>query len=207
CWRAQSGDFEITWDEMRLPRWDTPEKIVDGSIEAQLRILSGYKGNPKTKRRKLKEALTPRHAAISLAGEPTLYGHLGELISVFHRRNFTTFLVTNGTVPSALEKLSEEPTQLYVSLTAPDEETYQQVCRPQIPNAWRRVNETLELLPSFECPKVIRITSVRKLNMKKAEDYARLIEKADPTYIEPKAYMHIGYSRQRLDYENMPTHR
>jgi tRNA wybutosine-synthesizing protein 1 len=192
---------------MELPRWDTPEEIVEGSIEAQLRILSGYKGNPKTNPQKFKEALTPRHAAISLTGEPTLYHPLGELISAFHRRGFTTFLVTNGTVPSALAKLSHDPTQLYISLSAPDRETHQQVCRPQIPNSWKRLNETLELLPSFECPKVIRITSVRKLNMKNAGDYARLIEKANPTYIEPKAYMHIGYSRQRLDYENMPTHR
>ncbi len=206
CWRAQSGDFEIPWDEMKLPKWDTPEEIVEGSIKAQLRILSGYKGNPKTNPKKFKEALTPRHAAISLTGEPTLYGYLGELISAFHRRRFTTFLVTNGTLPSALTKLDEEPTQLYISLSAPDEETYQQVCRPQTANSWKRINETLELLASFECPKVIRITSVRKLNMKNTEDYARLIRKAEPTYIEPKAYMHIGYSRQRLSYENMPTH-
>jgi tRNA wybutosine-synthesizing protein 1 len=25
-------------------------------------------------------------------------------------------------------------------------------------------------------------------------------------YIEAKAYMHVGYSRLRLGYENMPTH-
>ena len=26
-------------------------------------------------------------------------------------------------------------------------------------------------------------------------------------YVEPKAYMHVGFSRLRLGHENMPTHR
>jgi len=206
CWRAQSGDLQITWDEMKLPKWDSPEEIVEGSIRAQLKILSGYKGNPKTDQKKLKEALTPRHAAISLTGEPTLYGHIGGLIEAFHRRNFTTFLVTNGTTPSVLAKLGEEPTQLYVSVCAPDADSFKRVCRPQIPEAWEQLNETLALLPNFKCPTVIRITSVRGLNMKNIEGYAKLIEKANPTYIEPKAYMHVGFSRLRLGYESMPSH-
>lgn len=207
CWRAQSGDLGISWNEMKLPKWDSPEEIVEGSIKAQLKILSGYKGNPKTNRKKLKEALTPRQAAISLAGEPTLYKPIGELIRAFHKRGFTTFLVSNGTVPSALSSLSEEPTQLYISVCAPDKKTHKEICRPQIPNAWERLNETLEFLPSFKCPTVFRITSVRGINMKMPDAYAKLIEKADPTYVEPKAYMHVGFSRLRLGYENMPTHR
>ncbi len=207
CWRAQSGDIGITWDEMKLPKWDPPEKILEGSIKAQLKILSGYKGNQKTNLEKLKEALKPRHVAISLTGEPTLYKPLGELIQAFHKRGFTTFLVSNGTTPSALARLSEEPTQLYISVCAPDKDTFKKVCRPQIPKAWEKLEETLEILPSFKCPTVIRITSVRKLNMRNAEAYAKLAEKANPTYIEPKAYMHVGFSRLRLSYENTPSYK
>jgi tRNA wybutosine-synthesizing protein 1 len=207
CWRAQSGDQQITWDEVKLPSWDSPEEIVEESIKAQLAILSGYKGNLKTNQRKFKEALTPKHAAISLTGEPTLYKHVGELIQAFHRRGFTTFLVSNGTEPSALARLEEEPTQLYISVCAPDEKTFKHVCRPQIPKAWEKLNQTLELLPSFKCPTVFRTTTVRGLNMKNIKGYAKLVEKASPTYIEPKAYMHVGFSRLRLGYECMPTHR
>ncbi|MEM3824725.1 MAG: 4-demethylwyosine synthase TYW1 [Candidatus Bathyarchaeia archaeon] len=207
CWRAQSGDLHISWNEMKLPSWDTPENIVEGSIKAQMEILSGYKGNPKTNLKKFEEALTPRHAAISLTGEPTLYTYIGELIHAFHKRGFTTFLVSNGTVPSALANLSEEPTQLYISVCAPNEEVYRHVCRPQIPDAWARLNETLEFLPSFKCPTVIRITSVRGLNMRDVSGYAKLIDRANPTYVEVKAYMHVGFSTLRLGYENMPTHR
>jgi tRNA wybutosine-synthesizing protein 1 len=42
--------------------------------------------------------------------------------------------------------------------------------------------------------------------MANPEGYAKLIEKANPTYIEPKAYMHVGFSRLRLGYESMPDH-
>lgn len=207
CWRAQSGDLQITWEETKLPTWDSPEEIVEGCIKAQLAILSGYKGNPKADPQKLREALRPRHAAISLTGEPTLYEPIGELIHAFHKRGFTTFLVSNGTVPSALAELSHEPSQLYVSVCAPDKETYRKVCRPLIPDAWEKLNETLELLQSFKCPTVIRITAVRGLNMENIEEYAKLIEKANPTYVEPKAFMHVGFSRLRLGYEGMPSHR
>jgi len=192
---------------MKLPNWDSPESIVQGSMEEQQRILSGYKDHPKTDWGKLREALTPRHVAISLTGEPTLYEPLGDLIHEFHKKRFTTFLVTNGTIPSKVSKLKEEPTQLYISVCAPNREVFRRVCRPQINDAWERLNETLSLLPSFSCPTVIRMTLVRGLNMGTVDEYCRLIEKAQPTYIEAKAYMHIGFSNLRLGFERMPEHK
>jgi tRNA wybutosine-synthesizing protein 1 len=192
---------------MKLPDWDPPEKIVQGSLEAQEAILSGYKGNPRTDWKKFREALTPKHVAISLTGEPTLYEPVGELIQAFRKRGFTTFLVTNGTNPVKLSDLSEEPTQLYVSACAPNEEVFNRVCRPQFHGAWMKLNETLGFLPSFRCPTVIRMTLVKGLSMENVEGYARLVRKADPTYVEAKAYMHIGFSNLRLGYERMPEHR
>jgi len=207
CWRLQSGDLQLRWNEGDLSEWDKPEEIVEGCLREHMRILSGYKGNPKADPEKYKEALTPRHAAISLSGEPTLYSHMEGLIEEFHKRDFTTFLVTNGTIPQALSQLDEEPTQLYVSVSAFDKKAYAKTCRPQIPYAWERLNETLSLLPSFKCPTVIRMTLARGLNLSNPELYARLIKCANPTYVEPKAYMHVGFSRLRLGFENMPTHR
>ena len=207
CWRAQNGDLKIKWDEMKLPTWDSAEEIAQGSLKAQDAILSGYKGNPKTNWKKFREALTPRHVAISLTGEPTLYEPLGELIRTFHNMGFTTFLVSNGTMPSKLAELSEEPTQLYISVCAPNETVFRRVCRPHFPSAWAKLNETLSFLPSFRCPTVIRMTLVKGLNMETVDGYAALVEKANPTYIETKAYMHIGFSGLRLDYKSMPTHK
>ena len=206
CWRAQSGDHGLRWEETQLPNWDAPEDIIEGCIEEQLKILSGYKGNPKANPEKYREALTPKHAAISLTGEPTLYSPLEGLIQRFHRRGFTTFLVSNGTVPETLSRLGEEPTQLYISVCAPNKSIFFKTCRPHIPNAWEKLNETLELLPSFSCRTVIRITLVRGFNMNHVEEYAKLIRKASPDFVEPKAFMHVGFSRLRLDYHNMPKH-
>jgi tRNA wybutosine-synthesizing protein 1 len=62
------------------------------------------------------------------------------------------------------------------------------------------------LLSSFKCPTVIRLTLVKGENMEDLDGYAKLIEKASPTYIEPKAYMFVGYSRLRLEFENMPSY-
>ena len=191
---------------MDLPNWDSAEEIIYGSLKAQAKILTGYNGHPKTDWKKFTEALTPKHVAISLAGEPTLYEHLGELIHMFHFKGFTTFLVSNGTVPSKLAELNEEPTQLYVSVCAPNEDVFKRVCRPQVPHAWAKLNETLGLLPSFRCPTVTRMTLVKGHNMEFADGYADLIEKAEPTYIEAKAYMHVGFSGLRLDYARMPSH-
>ncbi len=207
CWRAQRGDLQISWDETNLPNWDLPEKIFQESLRAHVKILSGYKGNPKTNLQKLEEALTPRHVAISLAGEPTLYEHLGELIRIFRHNGFTTFLVSNGTKPSRLGKLAQEPSQLYISVCAPNKKIFKSLCRPIIVNAWKKLNETLDLLPSFRCPTAIRITLVKTNNMKGIDDYARLIERATPSYIEVKAYMHIGFSTLRLNYGKMPEYK
>jgi tRNA wybutosine-synthesizing protein 1 len=207
CWRAQSGDLShLIWDEQTAPNWDDPEQIVETSIKTQIKLVSGYMGNPKTDRIKVLESLRPKHVAISLAGEPTLYPQLGELIHEFKKRSFTTFLVSNGTVPEALAKLSEEPTQLYVSLCAYDEQCFKKTCRPQEARAWEKLNQTLAALPSFKCPTVLRLTLARHLNLERPELYAKLVEKANPTYVEPKAYMHVGFSRLRLSFENMPSH-
>ena len=91
-------------------------------------------------------------------------------------------------------------------MCAPNEIVYKRVCRPHFPNAWAKLNETLGLLQSFRCPTVVRTTLVKEHNMEHVDQYAKLIEKANPTYIEAKAYMHIGFSHLRLSFDCMPMH-
>ena len=147
----------------------------------------------------------PNNAAISLAGEPTLYPEIDALIGEFNRRDFTTFVVSNGQCADRLGNLENDPYQLYLSLDAPNEKIFKEVCRPRINDAWMNLNESLETLASFDSRTCIRNTCVRGRNMENPEEYAKIIQKADPDFVEVKAYMFVGSSRERLTLENMPS--
>ena len=201
CWRDLS-QTRIEWEG----EYDDPKTIIEGAIKAQNNLLCGFGGSKKVDRKKLEESKKPTNAAISLAGEPTLYPEIDELIAEFHRQDFTTFLVTNGMNWEKLGNLDNEPTQLYVSLDAPNEKVYKELCNPQINDAWNNLNKTLELMNSIDSRTAIRITSVKDKNMFNTDEYAELINKANPTYVEVKAYMFVGSSRKRLTLDNMPSH-
>ena len=205
CWRATPETLGVSWDQTQpIDDPEDPETIIEGCLRESRRLLSGFGGNPHVDEGMLREAKTPIHAAISLEGEPTLYPRLGELVEAFYGRGYkSVFIVTNGTKPDVLGSLGVEPTQLYMSLCAPDEETYRRTCRPTSTGLWGKVMETLELLDSFSCPTVLRNTLVPKLNMVNPEGYARLAELSNATYMEPKAAMSVGAARERFGYGEM----
>ena len=200
CWR----DTRINYAEWKGD-FDSPEEIVDFAIKAQRELLTGL-GGVEHSEKHLKEAFEPKHAAISLDGEPTLYPKISELIEEFHRRDFTTFLVTNGTNPEVLEKITL-PTQLYVSMSSCNEEMFKRINRPLKRGLWEKYLETLELFHSLNTRRVIRMTLYR-LNAIEPEEYAKLITKAEPDFIEVKAAMSVGYARiqNRFKYEDMLRH-
>ena len=190
-------------------QWDSPKEIVDGFIREQQRIVSGYGGNERVKKELWEEAKKPRHVALSLTGETILYAHLLELLKEFHSRGISTFLVTNGIYPQVVRKMIWEkvfPTQFYASMSAWDEASYNNVCRPLIPNAWSKFLETLELLKQMQCRTVIRMTLVKNLNMEAVKEYAELIKSSNAHYVECKAFMSVGPARERLGLERMPLH-
>lgn len=202
CWRPVT---EATLGTS-LPKEDEPEEIAKGMIAAQRKLLSGLGGVPHDEI-KLREAMEPNQVALSLAGEPCCYSRVGELINIFKKRGMTTFLVTNGTFPERLASLSTLPWQLYVSLCANSESMFQRVHKPLLQKAWEKLLRTLEILPQLNTRKVIRLTLVRGLNMKEPEKYAALIAKAEPTFVECKAFMSVGFARARLPYTAMPLHK
>ncbi|WP_075937249.1 4-demethylwyosine synthase TYW1 [Halosegnis longus] len=201
CWRDHAGHaYEL--DEVE---WDDPEAVVDASIELQRKLLSGFGGNDEVPRRVFDEAMEPRHVAISLDGEPTLYPYLPELIEAFHDRDITTFLVSNGTRPEVLDAC--DPTQLYVSVDAADRHTFDETVAAMEDDAWERLLDTLDVLAEKDDTRtVIRTTLVDGFNMHTPEWYAVMCERADIDFLEMKAYMYVGHSRSRLGHENMPSH-
>lgn len=208
CWRVEPQDVEIKWDEQiieKIDDIDLPAQIVTETLEAQKRILSGYKPSSHTKVtwKKWNEAMKPNQVAISLSGEPTMYPYINGLIEAYKEKNFTTFLVSNGTRPQVLEHLTK-PTMLYISIYGPDKPTYLRVARPIEPDNWEKLNQSLELMNSFSSNTVLRLTLMTGLNLNNPDGYAKLIEKAHPMFVEAKAYVYVGSSRSRLDFEHMP---
>lgn len=211
CWRAMELDFNKLVKKNEIKN---PKEIVDEAIKQQQKLLEGFKGNQKADLKKLKQAQGPMQFAISLSGEPTLYSDIGGLIKELNKRGKTSFLVTNGLEPEILEKLykkNQMPTQLYISVNTSNKKLYDKFHRSKKKNAWKKLNQTLESLPKFrkKTRTVFRINLVRDLNMKKEhiKEFAELIKKSQPQFIEIKGYISVGFARQRLGYERMPTHK
>lgn len=210
CWRITPDDVGVSWDQVNVSIEDVApvEDLMDAVLMANLRSLGGY--NPdagaNVAMTKYLEARDPKHVAISLAGEPTLHPLIGDLIDEIHRRNMTSFLVTNGTQPRVIRDMSE-PTQLYVTLAAPNENTYRKLCRPGIMNGWRDILESQDMLQSRSCRTVNRLTMVAGENMNDPRAYSELILRGEPDFVEVKGYMFLGSSRNRLGSANAPSHR
>lgn len=206
CWRPIEMNLGT-----KLEKIDDPKKILEECIEAQKKLLSGFGGNKEINNKKLKEAQNPCQFAISLSGEPTIYPKVGELIKEIRKQRKSSFLVTNGLYPEKLKELEKNnalPTQLYISLNSPNEKMYKDWHKSSIKDAWKLFNKSLGIMSKIKnkTRTVIRMTLVKELNMKNEKDYANLILKANPDFVEVKGFMSVGYSRKRLGYETMPSH-
>ncbi len=199
CWRS----FEHAYHGERDL---TPDEIISRIPFLQKKALSGYKVSYRVPRERFEEAIAPNQVAISLSGEPTLYADLPRLIDLLNQSGSTTFLVSNGTMPEQLRACA--PYQKYVSLVGTDRETYLKVARPQ-EDYWDQVRESL-IRQGTEHEQgrrtAIRITLVKGINDHDPGGFARLIQESGSTFVEVKAYMHVGYSQRRLTIGHMPLH-
>jgi len=154
---------------------------------------------------------------MSLSGEPTLYPRLGEMFAEIRKRNAVSFLVTNGLNPDVIANLETLPTQITVSTNAPNEKLFKIWHRSTKKNAWKKFNETLDVIRGLQgkVRRVIRLTLVDKgkegkfnemTNMieKNVSEYVDLIEKAEPDFVHVKGYKSVGYARARMGYDNQP---
>jgi len=199
CWRDTTTASKEWKGEI-----DPAEEIIEASIKAQRELLTGLGGTPHSEVH-LKEAMNPNQVAISLEGEPMMYPYIDDLIRGYKARGFTTFLVTNGTLPERIESLSNLPDQLYVSLTSSNKEMFERLQKPVETRLWSSLLRSLELLSNLKTRRVIRLTLIKGVNDKNVEEFARLIEKSSADFVEVKSYMAVGYSTLRLKYENMPS--
>ena len=207
CWRPM--EFMGKQDMKDV---DDPEVIVENLLKERYKLLSGFPGNEKVDMKKFNAGLEPTQFAISLSGEPTMYPKLPELILYLRSRKAKTiFLVTNGQEPEMLELLEKKdalPTQLYISTNASNESQFKKINIPHNNDAWNRYLKSLEIMSRLKTGRILRMTMIKDLNMDihHIKEYKKIIDLANPHFIEVKAYMHIGYSRKRLNRANMPFH-
>lgn len=202
CWREMEHTLGT---EMR--EFDSSKDLISGMIAGQRKLLSGFGGFEKSDKKKLKDSQEPMHFAISLTGDALIYPKLNEFVKDLKRLNKTSFIVTNGMLPDKL-RILEPPTQLYISVDAPNEKLFKKIDRSMFSDGWQRLMESLKILKSMkkDTRTTLRFTLIKGLNMEDEKGWAETIKISDPLFVEIKAYMFVGSSRERLAIENMPRH-
>jgi len=213
CWRVHRIDIGVPpfriLDEDKID-WDDPEEIFKTVLDEYFKTLKAYdpEYNKAVDKEMWNDAMKgPDHLATSLIGEPLMYPKIDDLMYLGKKHGMTTFIVTNGTFPKTLEKMHTLPHQLYISVVGPDYKTWVKMTRPlwDAREQWRNLLRTLELVPSLGIRVVFRITAVKDFNLILPEKYARLIEIAQPDFVEVKGYSWVGRSRERLPRSSQPT--
>lgn len=210
CWRPMEWMRNVKLEDVEV---DSPQKIIEGTIVQRRKLLTGFKGLPTINMSRFDRAQLPSHWAISLSGEPTLYPKICELIAEIKGLPATksVFLVTNAQKTEVFEKMATNPgflpTQLYVSLDAPNEEFFKKINRSVHNDGWQRLMNSLEVISTLRTRKLNRITLMKGINDDPSymASWSDVVWKMKPEFVEVKSYMHIGDSRKRLSRDNMPT--
>ncbi|GAB4852078.1 hypothetical protein Ancab_016268 [Ancistrocladus abbreviatus] len=121
--KARSEDVLTEWQNLLLA------SMEDGGLGGYSTFLNLLPWAVKSiftvagvKEEQLLEGLQPRHCALSLVGEPIMYPEMNSLVDELHRREISTFLVTNAQFPDKIRML-KPVTQLYVSVDAATKES------------------------------------------------------------------------------------
>lgn len=135
-----------------------------------------------------------------------MYPHIGDLLGELHKRKISTYLVTNGQHPQAIESL-RPITQLYVSVDAPTPESLEAIDRPLFKDAWERLRTSLKSLKDKGQRTVARLTVVKGWNSDEVEGYAKLIALGRVSLVEVKGVTFCGKSdASNLNMSNTPWH-
>ncbi len=219
CWRIHESDIGVEnmfrrydpQDQKKsIEIFDSPQEVVDALFVSQRKIICGYK--PYVPTQKYDEAMNPKHATLSLTGEPFLYPWIPELIQELKKRDLSVFIVTNGSIPGSLQSILDKkayPTQLYITLPAPGLKNFLNVHRPlEKDKALDNIYESLRIIgKGVPFRTVARLTVAEGLNLIKPEGYAEMITgMMKPSFIEVKGVVHVGAAERRLPRTAMPSH-
>uniref|UniRef100_A0A672UW28 S-adenosyl-L-methionine-dependent tRNA 4-demethylwyosine synthase TYW1 n=1 Tax=Strigops habroptila TaxID=2489341 RepID=A0A672UW28_STRHB len=202
CWRHHTNPVGTEW------RWkmDQPEMILQQAIENHQNMIKQFKGVAGVQAARFEEAMTAKHCALSLVGEPIMYPEINRFVRLLHQHSISTFLVTNAQFPDEIRNL-EPVTQLYVSVDASTKESLKRIDRPLFKDFWQRFLDSLKALSEKQQRTVYRLTLVKAWNVDELKAYADLISLGKPDFIEVKGVTYCGKSSaSNLTMANVPWH-
>ena len=204
CWRLNTNPTATEW------KWevDDPSELVDKMLAVQRALIQNAKGMPGVTEEAFQEAMSPRHCALSLVGEPIIYLRVNEFVKCLHDKKISTFLVNNGQFPDCIATLAPV-TQLYLSVDAPTKELMAKVDRPVFPDFWERFNLSVGLMREKKQRTTFRLTMMDHVNMgeEHIDAYKDLFERGLPDFIELKALTPAFSGRKTfLRIQNVPTY-
>ena len=211
CWRKNSHPAAVTWKPYTV---DEPDAVLAGMLDAHHQLVKQLRGadvdEERFKEASIELAFKPKHAALSLVGEPVFYPRINELVDLLHAQQISTFLVTNGQFPDALRKL-KPITQLYLSVDASNAEDLRALDRPLFVDYWERLMECMDILHErqFTQRTVCRLTLIKGKNMSNTDEYAVLLRRANPGFIEVKGVTFAGWDKETTGLtndDNVPWH-
>jgi len=98
-------------------------------------------------------------------------------------------------------------TQLYVSIDAGTKDALKKIDRPLFKDFWERYLASLDALRNKQQRTVYRLTLVKSYNMNEIADYARLVARGTPSFIEVKGVTYCGKSEgSDITMNNVPFH-
>jgi len=202
CWRHHKNPVGREW------RWETdqPSELIKSAISNHQQMIKQLKGVPGVQLERWKEAFQVRHCALSLVGEPIIYPYINEFIEHLHERDISSFLVTNAQFPEKIDSI-KLVTQMYVSVDAATKESMKQVDRPIFADFWERFLSSLDSLSRKGQRTVYRLTLIKGWNTEEMLNYAELVERGRPSFIEIKGVTYCGTSKaSTLTMKNVPFH-
>ncbi len=108
-------------------------------------MVKQMRGVPGVRPERMEEAMSVKHCALSLVGEPIMYPKINEYVDLLHSRGISSFLVTNAQFPDAIRS-AVPVTQLYVSIDAPTRDSLRKIDRPLFRDFWERFVSSLEAI-------------------------------------------------------------
>ncbi|CAK9106324.1 unnamed protein product [Durusdinium trenchii] len=187
CWRNHINPVALDW------KFDTddPEEILEESLQKHLQTIEQQCLSPNALEHRKEEARQVRHCALSLVGEPVAYPRINEFLAALHRRRISSFLVTNGQFPEAISAL-DQVTQLYLSCDGATPEQLKTVGQPLFKDFWERYLQSMDILATRPERTVCRLTLLRGENMAGPAQWAELLQRAKPDFVEVKGVTMAG---------------